>query len=174
MKSAIFSTATESYQVSQIAYAGPVTEIPQERRKGDSTHSFRLVTSAGAARCYFRSPESARKARGALTAMMSDLKPNAFKHGNELIDPRMIVSFGTVVELKLRDGEEMTHAFPVTVATREERGTRLWLRYRSEDNARKGRKAMYAILHAANGLASPVEEPAEGEAVKEEASEQKN
>jgi hypothetical protein len=106
--------------------------------------------------------------------MMADLKPHAFKHGNEVIDPKMIVSFGTVVKLKLRDGEELTHAFPVTIATPEERGSRVWLRYRSEENARKGRRAMYAVLHAANGLTSSDEGKPEGDAVEEAAQEQES
>lgn len=162
MNATLFNTATESYQVSHIAYAGPVSEIPEDRRKNGHTHAFKMVGTRGTVYCNYRSEESAKKAHGLLLAMMSANKPAAFRHGFELVDPAKVVSLSRVIQFKEPQGE-LTHAFVVTIDTADEKNGRVWLRYRSEDSANKARRALFAAIHAANKQLAPEEEPAEGE-----------
>jgi hypothetical protein len=162
MSSAIFTSGGEAYQVANIVYAGPVAEIPEDRRRNGSTHSFKMVTVTGTSFSYYKDVETARKARGALGAMLDTLKPKAFRHGNEFLDPSRVVSFSNVVAFK-NPVESCTHGFVVSVETCEEKNRELWLRYKSEDHARKGRKALWACVHSANGMSNSdakVEEPA--------------
>jgi hypothetical protein len=103
MSSAIFTCGNDAYQVSKIIYAGPVTEIPEDRRRNGSTHSFKIVTGLGAVFSYHKNEEMARKSRGALATMLDTLKPKAFKHGyNEFVDPKGIVSFDRTVYPRVR------------------------------------------------------------------------
>lgn len=165
MNSAIFRTATESYQVSQIAYVGPVGEIPEDRRKGESTHSFKVITSVNPVYCYYKSLDSAKNARGAVGAMFNEVKPYSFKHGYEIIDTKRVVSVSNVFALK-KVQDDLTHAFCVILDSRNEKNNRIWLRYKSEDNAKKGRNALFASIHSVNNTTPAAEEePAEGEAV---------
>ncbi|MBD3391435.1 MAG: hypothetical protein GF418_05250 [Chitinivibrionales bacterium] len=168
MKSAIFTSGFHAYQVSNIIYAGPVQEIPEERRRNGSTHSFKVLTALGAAYCYYKDVESARKARGALGAMLDTLRPNAFKHGNEYVDPKSVVSFSYVRQFK-KPVEECTHGFVVTMLTSDEKNRDVWIRYRSEEHARKGRKVMWAALHSANGLTASARQDDDGQPVAQEA-----
>jgi hypothetical protein len=47
------------------------------------------------------------------------------------------------------------------VDTAQEKSQELWLRYKSDDHAQKGRKAMWAIIHNALGIGmSKTAEPA--------------
>ena len=171
MNAAVFSTANESYQVSNINYAGPVAEIPPERRKGESTHSFKMITSMGPVFCHFTSDEAAKKAHGALAGMMERCKPSTYKHGFEVIDTRKIVSYSRVVPFKASQNGH-THAVIVSVesAAADPKRSQVWLRYRSEENATKGRTALFAAIQAANRQVVPVEDegaPA-GQAVTED------
>jgi hypothetical protein len=162
MSVSVFNTATESYQVSKIAYAGPIGEIPEDRRKYDNTHSFKIVTSLGAGFCYFKDQEKARSAQNALRAMLNAEGRRMFHHGYQVIDPEKIVSFSNVLTLKT-SRDECTHAVVVTVETSDQNNQKIWLRYKSEENARKGRKALYASILSRNdtGDSSHAEETGE-------------
>jgi hypothetical protein len=151
MSSAIFSNGNQAYQVAKIIYAGPVSQIPEERRRNGSTHSFKIITGLGTVFSYYKNEEMARKSRGMLAGMLSSLKPAAFKHGYVFIDPAQVVSFGSVVQFK-KPVEEYTHGFVISVETAEAKSQEVWLRYRSEDHAQKGRKALWASVHSANGM----------------------
>ena len=160
MRSAIFTSGNQAYQVSNIIYAGPVHAIPEDRRRNDCTHSFKIVTVVGATFSYYKNEESARKSRNMLGAMLDELKPDAFKHGYDFIDPLHIISFGNVVQFKKAQGE-YTHGFAIMVDTVQEKSQELWIRYKSDDYAQKGRKAMWAIIHNALGFGmSKTAEPA--------------
>ncbi|MBN1127710.1 MAG: hypothetical protein JXA71_01910 [Chitinispirillaceae bacterium] len=154
MSSALFTCGNEAYQVSKIIYAGPVSVIPEDRRRNGSTHSFKIVTGLGAVFSYHKDEETARKSRGALAAMLDSLKPKAFKHRyDEFVDPRGIVSFSNVVQFK-QPIEQYTHGFVVTMETAAEKNREIWFRYKSEDHAQKGRKALWATVHGANGMSN--------------------
>lgn len=151
MKSAVFNTANEAYQVSHISYAGPVHEIPEKSRKGESTHSFKMITSLGVAYCYYRSQETASKARGVLSAMFQTVKPRVFTYRGETIDPESVVSFTAVYELKeLKDG--FSHAFTVSLKATDDKNPRLCLRFKTLEAAKNSRKALWAAINAVNGL----------------------
>ncbi|HLV31478.1 MAG TPA: hypothetical protein VKY57_07920 [Chitinispirillaceae bacterium] len=157
MKSAVFSNGSDTYQVANVIYAGPVSEIPQEKRKGDSTHSFRMITTQGEVYCNYKSIESAKNSVGALKAMMESLKENVFKTGTESIDTKRIVSFGRVVKLENTENGK-THAFLVNIDTTDEKHNQIWLTYKSEDHADKARKALYAAIHSVNRIQYKPEE----------------
>ena len=158
MGSAIFTNGNEAYQVEKIIYAGPVAKIPEDRRRNETTHSFKIITSLGAVFSYYRDEDSARKSRTILGAMLDELKPSAFKHGVEFVDSSRIVSFSKVVQFKKPIGD-FTHGFVITVDTAQEKSQEIWFRYKSEDHAQKGRKALWASIHAANGMHKPAEKP---------------
>jgi hypothetical protein len=160
MSSAIFSNGHQAYQVSKIIYAGAVSPIPEDRRRNGSTHSFKIITGLGAVFSYYNNEEIARKSRGMLAGMLDTLKPASFKHGYEFIDPARVVSFGNVVQFK-KPIDQYTHGFVISVETTQEKSQEIWLRYKSEDHARKGRKALWAAVHGANGLTKPTVEKTE-------------
>lgn len=163
MKSAVFSTTLEAYQVSNIIYAGPVKEIPEEHQKTHSaTHEFKIITTLGPVYCKYKDQESATRARGALGAMMDTLKSNLYRTGRECLDPHKVVSFGRVVQLKnTTDG--MTHAFVVSLETTQDKNNQIWFTYRSEDNAVKARKALFASIQSANNMERPTPSASEQE-----------
>ncbi len=148
MSTVIFAAGFQSYNVSQIIYAGQVVEIPEERRKSENTHSFKVITTIGSSFCYFRSSDAAWKARGALGAMLDTLKPNLFRYRREVIDPRAVVTFGKVFELKT-PVNDFTHAFVVNLRTADADHGKVWLRFKSEESAGKAIRALYASIHAA-------------------------
>jgi hypothetical protein len=156
MSSVIFTNGRDAYQVSNIIYAGTVSEIPENNRRNGSTHSFKFITGLGTVFSYYKNEEAAWKSRGALSAMLDTLKPKAFKHWYEFIDPMRIVSFGKVVQFK-KPVEECTHGFVITVESAQEKSQEIWLRYKSEDHATKGRKALWASVHNAHGMSRPPE-----------------
>lgn len=156
MNTAVFSTGNESYQVSHIIHAGPVTAIPEKiRKESGSTHSFKLVTPQTGVFCYYRSEEAAKNARGALGAMLRAAKPALFSSGHDLVDPARVISFGNVFAFKNPPDDGSTHAFVVTIDCSDERSRRVWLRYKSEEGAKKARRAMFAAVHAAGKASSP-------------------
>jgi hypothetical protein len=159
MRSAIFTSGNQAYQVSKIIYAGPVHEIPEDRRRNECTHSFKMVTVAGATFSYYKNEEAARKSRNMLGAMLEGLKPDLFKNGSDILDPLHIVSFGSVVQFKKAQGE-YTHGLAITVDTIQEKSQEVWFRYKSDDHAQKGRKALWAIIHSANGMSKTAESTA--------------
>jgi hypothetical protein len=148
--SAIFSTPAECYQVSNVMYAGEISEIPQDKRKGESTHFFRMFTTLGPVYCYYKSEDSAKKARSALGAMMGSLKQELFKSNGNLLDTRKVISYGKVYKLKdTSDGK--SHAFPVRLESVKEKNSQIWLTFKSEDEALKTRKALFASIQSING-----------------------
>jgi hypothetical protein len=161
MKSAVFSNGSDTYQVANIIYAGPVSEVPQEKRKGESSHSFRMITTQGTVYCYYKSKESAKNSVGALKAMMESLKENVFKSGADWFDTKKVVSFGHVIKLK-NTKDSQTHAFLVIIDTADKNHNQIWLTYKSEDHAEKARKALYAAIHSVNKIPYVPEENNEG------------
>ncbi|MBN2035718.1 MAG: hypothetical protein JW768_03160 [Chitinispirillaceae bacterium] len=151
MSSVCFTCGNESYQVSKIIYAGPVTEIPEDRRRNGSTHSFKIITGLGAVFSYYQNEEAARKSRSILAGMLDAIKPTAFKRGIDFIDPKGIVKFGRVVQFKQPVGQ-YTHGFVITLETAQEQNQEVWVRYKSEDHATKGWKALWASIYSANGM----------------------
>jgi hypothetical protein len=131
-------------------FVGAVEEVPVEIRKGERTHSFKIVTTVGSSFCYYKSEETARKAHGALYGMLKSANPNIYPHRMELLDAARVVSIGDVVALKNPKGD-LTHALIVSVETTDPRNAKVWLKYKSEDNARKARRALYAVVSAATG-----------------------
>jgi hypothetical protein len=158
MSSAIFTNGNNAYQVANIMYAGSVSEIPENRRQNGSTHSFKIITGLGTIFSYYKNEELARKSRGALAAMLDTVKPKAFKHGWEFVDPSRIVCFSNVVQFKKPVGP-YTHGLVLTIDTAEEKSQEIWLRYKSEDHAQKARKALWATVHSVNGMSSQAEKP---------------
>ena len=164
MKSGVFTNGSESYQVSQIVYVGPVEEIPEEYRKFERTHSFRIVTTIGHSRCSYKSAEAARHAHGALFAIMKSANSEVFSHGTELLDPARIVCYGDAVTLKNPQGE-YTHAIIVTMETADARGCKVWLKYKSQDKAKRGRRLLQALVSGSKGLKTDSEPKAQQETV---------
>ena len=72
-------------------------------------------------------------------------------------DPKSVVSFSRVFPLKAPQGE-YTHVFTADVASIDGTHNRVWLRYTSEDNAEKGRKALFAAIHRANEVGTEKKE----------------
>jgi hypothetical protein len=159
MGSAVFTNGINAYQVSGILYVGSVAEIPEKRRQNGYTHSFKITTGLGTVFCHYKDEETARKSRGVLAGMLDATKPNAFKHGFDFLDPTRVVSFSSVLQFKKPLGQ-YTHGFVVRMETVDEKSREVWLRYRSEDHAQKGRKALWASLHNVNGVQSKSEEKA--------------
>jgi hypothetical protein len=169
MNSAIFSTSSESFQVYNIIYAGPVVETPEELQKmRGSTHSFKIMTPQTSVFCYYKTPETARNARNALGAMVKNAKPSVFRLGDEALDPKAVISYGNVYRLKTPQGEK-THFFVATMDTADERNRKVWLKYRSEESARKAKNALFAAIHAVNDVPLSKPETPEGDSVTEEA-----
>lgn len=151
MNTAIFSTTFDSYNIMHIIYAGAVQEIPQEKRKNDMSHFFRILTRQGSAFCYFKGGESARKARILLETMMESAKPNQlFRSGSELIDVESVISYGRII--KLRNSENgKTHAFTVILNTVSERNNQLCFSFKSEESAKKARAVLWSIMETLYG-----------------------
>jgi hypothetical protein len=148
MSTVIFAAGNRSYNISQVVYAGPVLPIPEDLSKSECTHSFKLITACGASYCYFKSEEAATNARRALGAMLLAKKPYLFKRGSELLDPRAVVSFSHVIELK-KPIDDSTHAFVISLRTADTDHGKAWMRFTSEEDARKAMRGLYASLHAA-------------------------
>jgi hypothetical protein len=146
MGNAIFTNGKNAYQVLNIYYAGSVSEIPKERRVNGNTHSFKIITGNGVEFFYFNNEEQAKKTRGALAAMLDEIKPNGFKHGWEFVDPSRIIAFSDVIQFKKPLGE-FTHGFIIMIETADVKSQEIWLRYKSEEHAQKARKALWAALH---------------------------
>ncbi|NLE01087.1 MAG: hypothetical protein GX640_14565 [Fibrobacter sp.] len=154
MRSNIFSTVSESYQISHILFAGYVCEIPPDKRKGDSTHSFKLITTLGTSYCYFNNIETAKKVRGVLEGMLEKAKPAIFKNGGDSLDIGAVVSFSKVVKLKNSESG-MTHAFLVSLNTVNEKSSQVWFTYKSEDTARHARNALWAKMESSGKIQEP-------------------
>lgn len=146
MNTAIFSTTFDSYNIMHIIYAGAVQEIPEEKRKNAMSHFFRILTRQGAAFCYFKSGESARKARMLLETMMESAKPNRlFRSGSEIIDVESVISYGRIIKLK-NDEDGKSHAFTVILNVMSERNNQLSFSFKSEESAKKARAVLWSIM----------------------------
>lgn len=146
MNTVIFSTSFDSYNIMHIIYAGAVQEIPQEKRKNDMSHFFRILTRQGVSFCYFKGSESAKKARILLETMLESAKPNQlFRSGFELIDVESVVSYGRIIKLKnSEDGK--THAFTVILDTVSERNNQICFSFKTEESAKKARAVLWSIM----------------------------
>jgi hypothetical protein len=146
MNAAIFSTTFDSYNIMHIIYAGAVQEIPKEKRKNAMSHFFRILTRQGAAFCYFKGGETARKARILLETMMESAKPNQlFRFGSEIVDVESIISYGRI--FRLRDSEDgKSYAFTVILNTMSERNNQLSFSFNSEESAKKARAVLWSIM----------------------------
>lgn len=149
MSTTVFSTSFESYNVSHIIYAGAVQEIPEQLRKNDMTHSFRIITKQDSSFCYFKDIEAARKARAILESMMDSIKPRIFRSAGEVIDADEVISYGRIVKLKNSD-DGKTHAFVVSLNTANEKYNQQWLAYKTEESAKKARAILWSIIESAN------------------------
>ena len=157
MKNSIFAISSDCYQVTNIIYAGSVSEIPESKRKNESTHSFRILSSQGPAYCYFKGLDSAKKARGLLGVMMDAHKPSLFRTNGDIIDLTKIVSYSKVIKLKNTD-DGFTHAFVVNVDGVPGKDSQIWLTYKSEESANSVRRALFGTIQAANGCSLPEKE----------------
>lgn len=160
MNSTIFSTSFESFPVAHITYCGYISEIPQDKRKNDQTHSFKILTSTGAVYCYFNGLENARKSHDSLEAMMKETKPAIFKYGTESIDASRIVSFSKVLSIK-KPENGFTHAIVATLETvAPEKSAQVWMHFKSDESAHNARKALYATILSLykRGSESPVKD----------------
>jgi len=155
MNSTIYSTPFGSYQVKHIAYATYIREIPEEYRKNERSHSFRIVTRTGSIYYSFTNEESAKKAHGALTAKLQSYSPDLFRSGGSILDTSKVVSFSSVLTLKKPQGNK-THAFWVTVDTENSNENKLWFSFTSEENAEKARRALFAKVNMANSFGTTV------------------
>jgi hypothetical protein len=147
----LFSTQNETIQVSQIIYAGPVNEIPEANRKYDSTHTFKIITRTGSVWCNFKNAETANKARGTLAVMMDQVKKVLFKSQGEVVDPKDIISFSNVCEIK-STSDKKRFGFVISIDCIDEQHRKLWFVYSSSENAEKGRKGLFACLMESNGF----------------------
>jgi len=160
MKSVVFNTARESIHAARINYVGEIETMPEEKRKGDCTHYFRLGTRVGTLYCHYKSEESAQSARKAVVAKVMAVKPSIYSSNGRIIDPRAVVSFGYLFPLK-KSQNGATHAFIVTMETADEKNNRIWLTFKSEEAAKKARIALFAAVHAVFGPATAQEETRE-------------
>jgi hypothetical protein len=146
MNSTIFSTPFESFPVAHITYCGYISEIPQDKRKNNQTHSFKIMTSIGAVYCYYNGFEEAKKSHDSLEGMMKETKPAIFKYGTESIDASKIVSFSKVLSIK-KPENGFTHAIVTTLETvAPEKSAQVWMHFKSDESAHNARKALYATI----------------------------
>ncbi len=165
MQNVIFSTASDSFIVSHILHAGPVTEYTEQQRKGDNTHYFKITTRRGAAFCHFKNEETARRSRGVLGAMLGTVKPHLFRSKGDLLDVAAIVSFGSPVKLKNSNNEGDKFGFPVHLAIVSGKNDTVWLTFQTEESAKNVRKALYAALMSFYGESGKVDEHATAETI---------
>jgi hypothetical protein len=132
-------------------YAGPVYEIPVANRKNNHTHSIKIITRAGAAWCYFDNADAATKARAALAVMMDQVKKVVFKSQGEVVDPKEIISYSNICEIKSTTGKS-SFGFVVTIDCMEEKHCKLWFVYNSTETAEKARKSLYACMMELYGI----------------------
>ncbi|HEX2957700.1 MAG TPA: hypothetical protein VHO70_12770 [Chitinispirillaceae bacterium] len=147
----LFTALNETIQVNKILYAGPVYEIPVANRKNDHTHSIKMITRIGAVWSFFNNAETANKARATLSVMMDQVKKVLYKSQGEVVDPKEIVSYSNVCEIKSTSGKS-SFGFVVTIDCIEEKHRKLWFVYSSSETAEKARKALYACMMELHGI----------------------
>jgi len=161
MSSSIFSTQAESFPLAHILYVGYMHEIPEDKRKGNNTHSFKLLTTSGVFYCNFSDPDTANKSHSVVTRMMNETKVCLFKNGKELLDSSKVSSFSKVLPLKKTDNG-FTHALIVTLdMAADDKTKQVWFHYKSEDAARNARKALYALIMSLSDTGEPAEQELE-------------
>jgi hypothetical protein len=147
----LFTALNETIQINQILYAGPVYEIPVANRKNDHTHSIKIITRAGAVWCFFNNADVANKARAALAVMMDQVKKVVFKSQGEVVDPKDIISYSHVCEIKSSSGKS-SFGFVVNIDCLDEKHRKLWFVYSSSETAEKARKSLYACMMELYGI----------------------
>jgi len=160
MNSSIFTTSNVSINASLVSAIGPVQEIPADIRKGEATHSFKIITVIGPLYGYYKSEESAKNSRSALNAMIERIRHNVFRSAQYSIPSESIVGFSRV--FALNTDAEYTFSFKVNILTCSEKDSVVWLKYQSEDHAMKARKAIYAAVQAVNRVVPDAEIISEG------------
>jgi hypothetical protein len=147
----LFTAHNETIQVNQILYAGSVFEIPVANRKNDNTHSIKIITRAGAVWCNYNNAEIANKARAALAVMMDQVKKVVFKSQGEVVDPKEIISYSNVCEIKSSSGKS-SYGFVITIDCLDDKHRKLWFVYSSTETAEKARKSLYACMMELYGI----------------------
>jgi hypothetical protein len=82
--------------------------------------------------------------------MMGSLKKELFKSNGNLLDTSKVISYGKVYKLKnTSDGK--SHAFPIRLESVKQNNSQIWLTFKTEEEALKTRKALFASIQAFNG-----------------------
>lgn len=150
MSISIFSTYSESVSLVHIVCVGSVFEIPEENRKGESTHTFKIITSSSSIYCYYKNADAAKIAHDSLEKQLDEHGRKLFKHSGDIIDASRIISFSKVVTLK-KPQQNCTHAIILNLDTCiDEKQRQIWLHYKSEESATNARKALFALVSLAN------------------------
>jgi len=150
MSISIFSTYSESFPLSHIVYVGSVFEISAENRKGESTHSFKIITSSNTMYCNFKDVESAKTAHDTLEKQWGEYGKKLFKNAGDSIDVSRITSFSKVVTLK-KPQQNCTHAIILNIdACIDEKQRQIWLHYKSDESATNARKALFTLISMTN------------------------
>lgn len=155
MGTVTFNTLQDSFNVEHIIYAGSVQEIPEQLKKNDMTHSFKIITRSGSVYCYYKDIETARKARTILGDIMDSIKPCLFRSGNDIVDIKSIISYSRIVKLKNNENGK-THAFTVTIDTVNEKSNTIWFAYKSEENAKKARAVLWSMIESSHKKLSSI------------------
>jgi hypothetical protein len=150
MSISIFSTYSESFPLSHIVYVGSVFEISAENRKGESTHSFKIITSSNTMYCNYKDVEAAKIAHDTLEKQLGEFGKKLFKNAGDITDASRIASFSKVVTLK-KPQQNCTHAIILNLDTCiDEKQRQIWLHYKSDESATNARKALYSLVSIAN------------------------
>ncbi|NLD91621.1 MAG: hypothetical protein GX639_03020 [Fibrobacter sp.] len=151
MSITIFSTYSESFPLSHIVYVGSVFEISAENRKGESTHSFKIITSSSVMYCNYRDEEAAKTAHDSLEKQLGEYGRKLFKNAGDIIDVSRVTSFSKVITLK-KPQQNCTHAIILNIDTcTDEKQRQIWLHYKSDESATNARKALYTLISMASG-----------------------
>jgi hypothetical protein len=150
MSISIFSTYSESFPLSHIVYVGSVFEIAEENRKGESTHSFKIITSSNVMYGSYKDALAAKTAHDSVEKLLEEHGRKLFKNGGDMIDVSRITSFSKVITLK-KPQQNYTHAIVMNIDTSiEEKLRQIWFLYKSEESAANARKALFALVSIAN------------------------
>lgn len=150
MSISIFSTYSESFPLSHIVYVGSVFEISEENRKGESTHSFKIITSSNVMYGSYKDALAAKTAHDSVEKLLDEHGKKLFKNGGDIIDVSRITSFSKVIPLK-KPQQNCTHALIITIdSCIDEKQRQIWCLYKSDESATNARKALFALISIAN------------------------
>jgi hypothetical protein len=150
MSISIFSTYSESIPLSHIVYVGSVFEIAEENRKGESTHSFKIITSSNVIYGSYKDALAAKTAHNSVEKLLEEHGKKLFKNSGDIIDVSRITSFSKVVPLK-KPQQNCTHALILNIDTSiDEKHRQIWCLYKSDESATNARKALFALVSLTN------------------------